>query len=212
MNFHIFFYCKEWFYKQKANYSLVPYNIVETAKCLISLEWLPVLISISAPLTQLQTGQFGGENNAFFPNGFNWKQISFYKSEPEDLCLPNPLIMFCDSATHWSKTQSFEKDALFNINNSLLTINSICSLKWWLIQSIILILFLRRLVQNQRQRGWGGGGGGDLKAAINGKGREAGQAEPKTLFICFSDARGVKLWKIKRKKKSGFDMSKQDCI
>lgn len=39
-----------------------------------------------------------------------WKQISFHKREAEDLCLPNPLIMFCDSAAHWSKTQSFEKE------------------------------------------------------------------------------------------------------
>lgn len=65
--------------------------------------------------------------------------------------------MFCDSAMHWSKTQSFEKkkkrNAVFNIHNPFLTVNSICSLKWWLIQSIILILFLRRLVQKPKGTG-----------------------------------------------------------
>lgn len=34
-----------------------------------------------------------------------------------------------------------KKNALFNIYNPFWTVNSICSLKWWLIQSIILILF-----------------------------------------------------------------------
>lgn len=34
-----------------------------------------------------------------------------------------------------------KKNALFNIYNPFWTVNSICSLKWWLVQSIILILF-----------------------------------------------------------------------
>lgn len=95
---------------------LVPYNAVESAQCLISLKWLIACFSVdfdlNSSLSCRQANLIDKTMHCF--NGYYmeviWKQISFHKRDPEDLCLPNPLIMFSDSATHWSKTQSFAKE------------------------------------------------------------------------------------------------------